>query len=388
MSMWIDMIKDRQGLLLALLCTLAFAPRTARAQPPCYGLIRPAFTYVQYGQTVTLIDSSITNGIDVVREWNLGDGNMVGDSTELDHAYAGPDSYQVCLTLTDTSNGQYCQTSFCRTVRTDVAGPCTGIVYPDFFQSDAQSNALLFQNTSSGAYEELLWELGDGTTDTLPDVQHTYLWPGAYYVALNMVAYDQQNQNYCTSSIERWVGVDGNGATCTDLFANFSPSPVSGSLWSFTSEAMTSLVPVGLEVWTLGDGNIGFGPYVLHDFPSMDGAYQVCMLTAATDGLTDTCYAYVCHTVQLAATGIEGEALSEDLHVWPVPFTDHLSLSMQSVGALQLSLSDARGTEVRSTEVLVSGDVFRWTVGDLAPGLYVLRVNGPRGTWTRRLVRD
>ncbi|QQR88073.1 MAG: hypothetical protein IPJ76_07625 [Flavobacteriales bacterium] len=387
MSMGIDMIKDRQVLLWALLCTLAFAPRTARAQPPCYGLIRPAFTYAQYGQTVTFMDSSITNGIDVQREWTLGDGTWVMDSLDFGHTYAGLDSYEVCLTLTDTSNGQYCQTSFCRTVRTDVAGPCPGIVYPDFYQADAQSNAMLFQNASSGTYEGMLWELGDGTTDTVPDVEHTYLWPGKYYVALNMLAYDQQNQNYCISSIERWVDVDGNGATCTGLFANFSPAPVGGALWSFTSEAMTSLAPIGVEVWTFGDGNIGFGPYVVHDFPSMDGAYQVCMLTAATDGLTDTCYAYVCHTVQLAATGID-DPVDGAVRVWPVPFTDHLSLALPTDGAVQLTLTDARGAEVGLAEVVPNGDVFHWAVGDLAPGLYVLRVNSPTGTWARRVVRD
>lgn len=388
MSTGIDRMKDRKGLLWALLCTLALAPRTAQAQPPCYGLVRPAFTYVQYGQTVAFMDSSITNGIDVVYEWTMGDGNVVPDSTEFAHTYPGFDSYEVCLTLTDTSNGQYCQTSFCRTVRTDVAGPCTGIVYPDFYQADAQSNAMLFQDASSGSYEGMWWELGDGTTDTLASVEHTYLWPGKYYVALNILAYDQQNQNYCTSSIERWVGVDGNGATCTDLFANFSPVPVGGSLWSFSSEAMTSLAPVGLEVWTFGDGNIGFGPYVLHDFPSMDGAYQVCMLTAASDGITDTCYAYVCHTVQMAATGVEDPTGDGHVRVWPVPFAEQLSLALPDGGSVQLTLSDARGAEVRRAKVVPGGDVFNWTVGDLAPGLYVLRGYGPKGAWTRRLVRD
>lgn len=380
-----DMLKCIAAMMLAMLVVL---PRGTEAQPPCYGLIRPAFTYVQYGQTVSFMDSSITNGIDVVYEWNLGDGNMVSDSTELDHTYAGQESYQVCLTLTDTSNGQYCQTSFCRTVRTDVAGPCAGIVLPDFVQFDGQSNTMLLQNASSGSYEELLWELGDGTTDTMPDVEHTYLWPGKYYVSLNVLAYDQQNQNYCTRSMERWVAVDGNGATCTDLFANFSPAPVGGSLWSFTSEAITSLAPVGLEVWTFGDGNVGFGPYVLHDFLSMDGAYQVCMLTAASDGLTDTCYAYVCHTVQLAATGIDDTPEGEGVRVWPVPFTEQLSMVLPFKGPVELTLSDARGAEVRRAKVVPGRDVFNWTVGDLAPGLYVLRGYGPKGAWTRRLVRD
>lgn len=380
-----DMLKFIAAMMLAMLVVL---PRGTEAQPPCYGLMRPAFTYVQYGQTVSFMDSSITNGIEVVHEWTMGDGNVVPDSTEFAHTYAGVDSYEVCLTLTDTSNGQYCQTSFCRTVRTDVAGPCTGIVYPEFYQADAQSNAMLFQDASSGSYEELWWELGDGTTDTLASVEHTYLWPGKYYVALNALAYDQQNQNYCTRSMERWVAVDGNGATCTDLFANFSPAPVGGSLWSFTSEAITSLAPVGLEVWTFGDGNVGFGPYVLHDFPNMDGAYQVCMLTAASDGLTDTCYAYVCHTVQLSATGIDDAQAGEGVRVWPVPFTEQLSMALPFKGPVELTLSDARGAEVRRANTMRGGDVFHWTVGDLAPGLYVLRGLGPEGAWTRRLVRD
>ena len=79
------------------------------AQPPCGGLIRPAFTYIQANQEVYFIDSSITHNISVVRSWDMGYlGGTIGDSTEFFHYFPDTLPHNVCLTLTDTAAGQFC----------------------------------------------------------------------------------------------------------------------------------------------------------------------------------------------------------------------------------------------------------------------------------------
>ncbi|MEO8069725.1 MAG: PKD domain-containing protein [Flavobacteriales bacterium] len=357
---------------VAFLCLAS----TALAQPPCAGLIRPAFTYHEFGQQVAFVDSSITHNIAVVRSWNLGDGAVVEDSTSFTHYF--PDSLprNVCLTLTDTVQGQYCQTTFCRVVRTDLIGDCAGLVQPSFYTSDATANTMVFANSSTtlGA-TELQWEFGDNTTDTADYPDHTYLWPGRYYVSLNHIAYDQQNQEFCRSSAERWVAVDGNGATCIDdLFANFGYSGNGQGFWMFTSQTITSLSQVGTEVWSFGDETIGVGPFTSHQYPDPFSAHQVCMLTAATGGLQDTCYAYVCHTVQEATTNVEDIADLQEVAVWPNPFSDHLFVSLGArSGEARLQLIDALGQVVQRTTV-ANGGLFQWNLEPLTSGPYALRV--------------
>lgn len=373
----------------AALSVALFPTTVVVAQPPCAGLIRPAFTYHEFGQQVAFVDSSITHDIDVVRTWSLGDGTFVEDSLSFTHYF--PDSLprNVCLTLTDTAQGQYCQTTFCRLVRTDLLGDCTGLVEPSFNTSDALANTTTFTNTSATLdATELLWEFGDNTTDTTGYPDHTYLWPGRYYVALNHIAYDQQNQEFCRSSAERWVAVDGNGATCNnDLFANFSYSGNGQGFWMFTSQTITSLSQVGLEVWSFGDETIGLGPFTSHMYPDPFSTHQVCMLTAAVDGLQDTCYAYVCHVVQEAATGVTDLSLQE-LVVRPNPFGDHVFVSLGAFsGGTQLQLIDALGQVVQRASV-PHGGVFEWSLAPLPPGPYALRVEQNGSVRTFRTIHQ
>ncbi|MBK6776436.1 MAG: T9SS type A sorting domain-containing protein [Flavobacteriales bacterium] len=346
------------------------------AQPPCGGLIRPAFTYIQANQEVYFIDSSITHNISVVRSWDMGYlGGTIGDSTEFFHYFPDTLPHNVCLTLTDTAAGQFCQTTYCRQVRSDIDGYCTGVVDPSFVVSDGTVNGAEFTSTSTILTPaESYWELGDGTTDTSAYASHTYLWPGKHYVALNHVAYDQQSQSYCRSSAERWVAVDGNGATCNQqLFANFSSSGNGSGFWTFNAETVTALAQVGLEVWSFGDGSISIGPIALHQYIDGLSSHQVCMLTAAVDGLQDTCYAYVCHTVSEALVGLEEVRPDEGLVVWPTPFTDGLTISLgPTARSTRIQLVDALGRVVQQTQATT--DLFQWSLPTVPSGVYVLRV--------------
>ncbi|MFZ1687902.1 MAG: T9SS type A sorting domain-containing protein [Flavobacteriales bacterium] len=349
----------------------------AVAQPPCAGLIRPAFSYVEYGQQVFFQDSSITHGIAVVRSWDMGyAGGTVGDSTDFIHYFPDTLPRNVCLTITDTAAGEYCQTTFCRMVRTDLLGDCTGLVQPSFSESDATANTLDFFNTSTtvGA-SEVLWEFGDNTSDTSDYPDHTYLWPGRYYVALNHIVFDQQNQQYCRASAERWVAVDGNGATCNnDLFANFGSSSNGQGLWTFNAETITLFAQVGTEVWSFGDESVGFGPFTMHLYNDPSMPHQVCMLTAGVDSLQDTCYAYVCHTIQEAMTGLMELAPGDDLHIWPTPFIDRLFVPLRpNGGSADLLLIDALGRTVRQAHV-PPADMVEWPIGPVPSGVYVVRV--------------
>ena len=102
------------------------------------------------------------------------------------------------------------------------------------------------------------------------------------------------------------------------------------------------------------------------------------MLTAAVDSLQDTCYAYVCHTVEEAATGLSEVADNAALTAWPTPFTDCLFVALGPSNAnVQLQLTDALGRIVQQASIPAS-DIVQWPVAPVPPGMYVLRVEQDR----------
>lgn len=367
------------------LCTAA-----AIAQPPCGGLIRPAFTFAEYGQQVFFMDSSITHDIAVVRSWDMGYvGGAAGDSTEFTYYFPSDSIYNVCLTLMDTSANGYCQTTLCREVHTDVQGYCTGLIDPSFVLSEGTANTGdFFDSSTTLGTSTVLWEFGDNAIDTNQYAGHTYLWPGRYYVALNHFATDSFGQA-CRSSAERWVAIDGNGATCNnELFANFSFFSNGSGLWTFDTETITTLAQVGTEVWSFGDETIGLGPFTVHQYANAYTPHQVCMLTAAVDGLQDTCYAYVCHTVDEAATGLPEIADHAALAVWPTPFTDRLFVALARGNAdVQLQLTDALGRIVQQTFIPAS-DIIQWPLAPMPSGIYVLLVQQGSAVHTVRTMHQ
>ncbi len=120
----------------------------------------------------------------VAREWRFGDGTL-SDATQPAHVYQAPGHYNVILTTTD-DNG--CVAQRIRQVRYQPA-PAILIVAPDDTLSCPPA-AIAFDLLSAPVDEtyKVMWDFGDGGSDTSLQPVHTYTLPGTYDLALSVTS--------------------------------------------------------------------------------------------------------------------------------------------------------------------------------------------------------
>ncbi len=98
------------------------------------------------------------------------------------------------------------------------------------------------------------------------------------------------------------------------------------------------------------------------------GTFTICDETSVIDGVADV-------------TNVEG------LRVWPVPASDELNVSGVHAGARTLTLIDASGRTIRSQRTTGSSGTQRMLIDGIAPGPYLLRVDGTRSSGMRVIIR-
>ncbi|MCY7408681.1 MAG: PKD domain-containing protein [Chitinophagales bacterium] len=141
-----------------------------------------AFTYYADGNNIHFVNNSSTCGNDAFYYWTFGDGSY---SYNYDpwHLYSSEGTYEVCLTLTDSSCG--CVDYSCETIT--VGGnnyPCNS----EFFlvADSTQQGFYWGYNQSTGSNLVYYWWWGDGeySTDQFPS--HTYADSGYYTICLSI----------------------------------------------------------------------------------------------------------------------------------------------------------------------------------------------------------
>jgi PKD repeat protein len=106
------------------------------------------------------------------------------------------------------------------------------------------------------------WDYGDGTSDSIYIPIHTYAAPGVYTIVLTVT-------NTTTNTVACSYTKTVNFSLCG---GSYSQSTVNPSLYSFFSMALP-----GTQInWNFGDGNIGMGQNVLHQYANY-GTYVVTM---------------------------------------------------------------------------------------------------------------
>jgi len=152
--------------------------------------------------SINFTDQSTSDGTIGTWTWNFGDGNT---STEQNpsHTYAGPGTYQVCLTITDDDEG--CTSHVCHHVV--VHHPPAGICHAAFSANQADLNQqtidFLDQSTSDGTIGSWAWDFGDGNTSSEQNPSHDYENAGTYLVCLIIT----DDDGGCTSHVCHHVGV-------------------------------------------------------------------------------------------------------------------------------------------------------------------------------------
>jgi len=213
------------------------------------------------GNGVLFIDQSMTNPASW--SWNFGD-NSTSNQQNPYHIYAAPGTYNVCLTITGL-NG--CFDSQCQMVTVSAGGNCSAYYYS--YPDTTGTNAVYFQEYSTGNVSNYSWDFGDGNTSTLANPQHVYATSGSYYVCLTIY----NNLIGCQDTFCSYVTV-GNSSFCQAYFYAFpdSANPAGGN-YQFMNASVGSPTTYS---WSFGDGGVSSLENPTH-FYTANGYYMVCL---------------------------------------------------------------------------------------------------------------
>lgn len=261
-------------------------------------------------------------------QWSFGDGNIqIGSGTPVNHTYANPGVYNVCMTIVDSLTGPVCTT--CDTL---VLTSCS-ITY--------SQNGSLFSFNANGVSpsSNVSWSFGDGTAGNGQAVTHAYNGIGNFTVTMNEL--DSSGNIICSSTVV--INIQGV-PNCS--FA-FIPTSSNGT-FQFTGVAGAN----PNIVWDFGDGSIGFGTNLNHTY-TQSGAYLVCMTSYS---LIDTCVTCQVVNVTLNPSGCGISSFPDSVNV--------TQLYMYATG-------------------VAPGNIINWTFGDGTSGTgnFVSHIYNSVGTY-------
>ncbi len=130
-------------------------------------------------------------------------------------------------------------------------------------------NRILFTNLSTGPFDHVFWEFGDGDHSPQMNPSHQYNQPGAYEVCLKVWHNDSTHSCSDTFCDSVYVGIP---IPCQAGF-NAWPTPTDPLRWVFHAQVQGN---VNQWLWDFGDGQVGSGLNIEHHFADT-GHYLVCL---------------------------------------------------------------------------------------------------------------
>lgn len=207
--------------------------------------------------------------------WDFGDNSpfLIQTQNPVTHAYAGPGTYKVTLSINDTT---YCN-SPADTIKTIRLSPEVKASFSTPAAGCVPYNAV-FENNSLGGIN-FSWDFGDGTTSTDENPTHLYTKIGSYTVKLT--AFDSSSCNK----------IDDSSFTITVSpipIASFTYNPLVPKENTFTNFVNQSIGATHYT-WNFGDGDTSTLENPKHIF-SETATYTVCLNAANDFGCSDdTC---------------------------------------------------------------------------------------------------
>jgi len=212
--------------------------------------------------------TNLSTGDYTTSSWDFGDGGTSTDANPT-HVYSAGGSFTVTLTV--SGNGGTDQEI--KTTYISVYSP----VIADFTYTPVNGIAPLtvqFTNTSSGDYDTLAWNFGDGSpTSNEVNPAHVFEAGGTYTISLT--ASGAGGQGIQTHSVEVFAPVEA--AFSSNVTSGVAPLNV-----EFTNESIGDFDTV---LWDFGDLNSSNLPNPIHTYET-PGIYTV-MLTVSGSGGND-----------------------------------------------------------------------------------------------------
>lgn len=228
----------------------------------------PAFAASQTnacpGQPITFNNLSSPDAVSFA--WTFGDGATSTDTVPV-HAYDSPGVYTVSLAV---ANANGCDSSSTIVNYITVEEPTANF---SAFPTVAFCPPLLvsFTDLSAGNIVSWHWDFGDGSFSTVQNPSHVYTFPGQFDVRLII-----ENSFGCIDTVIFPGIINLSGPQGTFTFA-----PDSAGCLPFTVSFDATSSNATSFTWDFGDGNLGNGQNVVHDYNQLGNFFPALILQDA-----------------------------------------------------------------------------------------------------------
>ncbi|MEO8588497.1 MAG: PKD domain-containing protein [Flavobacteriales bacterium] len=353
-----------------------FAARGSGTVQGCDTSLHVGFTSEIVGPYTYVFSPVVTPGITAITgsvwSYYTTDFYQLLGEVNLQVAFPGAGDYPVCLTVNaiDPETLLPCSTTTCDLFQPLADASCASLI-ADFTISAVDGQAVTFADLSSftATIEQSYWSFGDGTSSVEAMPSHTFDGPGPHEVCLTVVG---PAPVHCSTTMCKWLYLGPAGVECSTLLEQgyllLQQDNLVGVLDTSHTSGMNSAV-----TWDFGDGTIAEGTVAVHAYDG--GSFQLCSTVRLWGPLTtDTCISTLCRTVDAFPAAFVGErADGNDVHTWPNPFTDHLSLSGFTPGVVDIRVDDACGRSVYRALVHTENRSVVLDLGHLDQGTYWVR---------------
>ncbi|MBR9861668.1 PKD domain-containing protein [bacterium] len=330
-------------------------------------------------------------------KWYFGDGDS-SDWQYPSHQYSTDSAYLITLISYDSA-GNACDTIYLTVNVYSSGGGCTGTIANSTARAVATGYQVTFMGSVNSAFASVVWDFGDGNTDSGYNVNHIYADTGTY----NVVMYIFNNGVLCDSvtktvSVEDlcqasfYVGVDTSTAYTLYLIEN-STGVNSGTQY----------------YWDFGDGSTSTSRTPTHSYSSF-GAYRICLTIWDS---SRNCSSTFCDSIGMDSNGnvlkkdgftmvvisendilsIKDKSLIEpELKLYPNPSNGETKLKISASEKEEYSIhvysAEGKLVESRSITVLPGQNEVLLDFNQKAKGLYFILISSELYQGTLRFIRN
>ena len=246
------------------------------------------YTFDVQGNTVAFTD--LSTGFPDVWLWNFGDGTTSAEQNPV-HAWNMPGDYPVCLTIYNDST--QCEDTFCSNI---IIADSIADCHADFSFEQLQELTFAFTNLSTGMFDQVIWDFGDGTPfsyETKP--VHTWEQAGIYHVCLAVIS----NLTGCQDVFCSYISVGDTIPYCqADFTYRLDSIPGNVNHYWFVDESLGT--NISNWYWDFGDGNYSYERFPEHTYEN-SGTYEVCLTIFTWFGPIGECSSTKCKIINTPA---------------------------------------------------------------------------------------
>lgn len=348
----------------------------------------PGFTYV--ADSLAKVDfTAEPSGLftNYTYIWNYGDGvTETGTSlftpNQITHIYAASGTYNVCLTVNDSTTG--CSKQICQsiTVVRDVSlcnltASYTFVQTNDTVDFTGSPVPPVFGNNYTYS-----WSFGDGFTGVGSGLinqnlmQHIYIVPGTYNACLTVV----DVSNNCSDTYCQSITIANPACTIDYTYT------ISNGVASFSA-----VNPAGGAVftWLFGDGTSATGSTATHTY-STNGNFTACLSVV---NISAACFDSTCKVINVTGLGFNENSLSATARIYPNPFANEftVALNLKHKAVVEVILYDVVGNQISVIEKGTAPEgehTINFNTNDLSAGTYLVKISVDGESTTKIITKN